>query len=120
MTMAIVAAAMIQTVITRRPFVAQGVSWPSGRPATCAMLRRSRRGIVMSPIAGMTHRPTMAIASTAELGNAALATNRITTTAKAHVLAQDKAVRSGCSPGSTGPSETSAATIVSTSRAGGR
>lgn len=120
MTMLIVTAAMIQTVITRRPFVAQGVSWSSARPATCAMLRRSRRGIVMSPIAGMTDRLAMAIASTAELGTAALATNRITTAVKAHVLAQDKAVRSGCSPGSTGPSETSAATIASTSRVGGQ
>lgn len=76
--------------------------------------------MAVSPIAGITHRPVIAIAPTAEFGAAALATNRITTQVKAHVLAQDKAVRSACSPGSTGPSETLAVIIVSTPRAGGR
>ena len=120
MTRAIVTAVMTQRVITRRPFVAHQVSWPFDRPATCAMLRRSRLGMVTSPIAGTTHRPVIAIAPTAEYGAADLATNRITKEVTAHVLAQDKAVRSGCNPGSTGPSETSAVIIVSTPLAGGR
>lgn len=76
--------------------------------------------MAVSPIAGITHRPVMAIAPMAESGAAALATNRITTQVKAHVLAQDKAVRSACSPGSTGPSETLAVTIVLMLRVEGR
>lgn len=76
--------------------------------------------MAMSPITGMTQRPVMAAAPKAEYGAADLATNRITTHVKAHVLAQDNAVRSGCSPGSTGPSETTTVIVTPTRRAGGR